>query len=81
MSEKIMTDQDRMNYWWRKAKAAEAKLEKVEKILLDDGVSSDPSEEPFDPDGLPELRWSEQGNWDLAEKIRTALEGNVKSDY
>lgn len=81
MSEKIMTDQDRLNYWWRKAKVAEAKLEKVEKILREDGVASNPDEEPFDPDGLPDLRWSEQGNWDLASKLRTALEGNVKSDY
>lgn len=74
MSEKIMTEQERMNYWWRKAKAAEAKLEKVEKILREDGVSSNPSDEPFDPDGLPELRHIEQGNWDLAEKIREAIE-------
>lgn len=73
MSEKIMTEQERMNYWWRKAKAAEAKLEKVEKVLRDESVVS-PSEAPSDPDALQELRLIEQGNWELAEKIRKALE-------
>jgi hypothetical protein len=74
MSEKIMTDQDRMNYWWRKAKAAEEKLEKVEKILIEDGVSNDPSETKLDPWEMREIRFIEQGNWDLAEKIRKAIE-------
>lgn len=73
MSEKMMTDQERMNYWWRKAKAAEAKLEKVEKILFEDGVSSDPSETKLDPWEMAEVRHIEQGNWELAEKIRKAL--------
>lgn len=73
MSEKIMTEQERMNYWWRKAKAAEAKLEKVEKVLRDESVVS-PSEAPSDPDALQKLRWTEKGSRDLAEKINKALE-------
>lgn len=73
MSEKIMTDQERMNYWWKRAKTAEAKLEKVEKVLFDDGVSSDPSEAKLDPWEMSDVRHIEQGNWDLAEKIRKAI--------
>ena len=56
-----MDDYERLNYWWRRAKDAEARIEKVRKFVAPDV--------PYEP---PEDEW-ELGNKNALDAIHAFL--------